>query len=117
MDQERLVKTIYWQGRYYRFHHIHGIQDKHPRVDAEGHCHVLKGVAHWDDGRGWLYTRHVPAEDPLAGINDLCAHHGVSTHYYCSGVSRNILGAGGHILWLGEGKRYSLSIANLSYSR
>ena len=64
---------------------------------------VLKGVADWDDGRGWLHTRHVPAEgeDPLAGINDLCAHHGVSTHYYCSGsvrVSRNILGAGGHIL-------------------
>ena len=29
----------------YRFHHIHGIQDKHMRVDAEGHCHVLKGVA------------------------------------------------------------------------
>ena len=28
-----------------RFHHIHGIQDKHLRVDAEGHCHVLKGVA------------------------------------------------------------------------
>ena len=45
---------------------------------------VLKGVAHWDDGRGWLPTRHVPAEDPLAGINGLCAHHGVSTHYYCS---------------------------------
>ena len=43
---------------------------------------VLKGVAHWDDRRGWLHTRH--AEDPLAGINDLCAHHGVSTHYYCS---------------------------------
>ena len=81
---------------------------------------VLKGVAQWDDGRGWLHTRHVPAEDPLAGINDLCAHHGVTTHYYCSGslgVSRNILGAGGHILWLGEGKRYSPSIANLSYSR
>ena len=30
---------------HYRFHHIHGIQDKHMRVDAEGHCHVLKGVA------------------------------------------------------------------------
>ena len=30
---------------HYRFHHIHGIQDKHLRVDAEGHCHVLKGVA------------------------------------------------------------------------
>ena len=36
------------------------------------------------DGRGWLHTRHVPAEGALAGINDLCAHHGVSTHYYCS---------------------------------
>ena len=76
---------------YYRFHHIHGIQDKHLRVDAEGHCHVLQGAADWHDGRGWLYTRHVPAEgeDPLAGIHplqcdDLCAHHGVSTHYYCS---------------------------------
>ena len=69
---------------HYRFHHIHGIQGKHLRVDAERHCHVLKGVTHWDDGRGWLHTRHVPAEDPLAGINDLCAHHGVSTHYYCS---------------------------------
>ena len=33
-------------------HHIHGIQDKHLRVDAEGHCHSC--VAHWDDGRGWL---------------------------------------------------------------
>ena len=34
---------------------------------------VLKGVADWYDGRGWLYTRHVPAEgeDPLAGINPL----------------------------------------------
>ena len=30
---------------HYRFHHIHGIQDKHLRVDAEGHCHVLKGAA------------------------------------------------------------------------
>ena len=67
---------------HYRFHHI---QDKHLRVDAEGHCHVLKGVADWDDGRGWLYTRHVPAEGALAGIHPLlCAHHGVSTHYYCS---------------------------------
>ena len=72
---------------HYRFHHIHGIQDKHLRVDAEGHCDVLEGVAHWYDGRGWLtwlHTRHVPAEDPLAGINDLCAHHGVSIHYCCS---------------------------------
>ena len=91
---------------HYRFHHILGIQDKHLRVDAEGHCHICVERCNWDDGRGWLYTRHVPAEgeDPLAGINDLCAHHGVSTHYYCSGslrVSRNILGAGGHILWLG----------------
>ena len=69
---------------HYRFHHIHGIQGKHLRVDAEGHCHVLKDVAHWDDGRDWLHTRHVPAEDPLAGINDLLCALGVSTHYYCS---------------------------------
>ena len=45
---------------------------------------VWKGVADWYDWRGWLYTRHVPAEGALAGINDLCEHHGVSTHYYCS---------------------------------
>ena len=25
---------------HYRFHHIHGIQDKHLRVDAEGHRHI-----------------------------------------------------------------------------
>ena len=68
---------------HYRFHHIHGIQDKHLRVDAEGHCHICVERCGCD-GRGWLHTRHVPAEDPLAGINDLCAHHGVSTHYYCS---------------------------------
>ena len=32
---------------------------------------VVKGVAVWDNRRGSLYTRHVPAEgeDPLAGIH------------------------------------------------
>ena len=91
---------------HYRFHHIHGIQDKHLRGDAEGHCRVLKGVAHWDDGvavtgevgstRGmsllkilWLvlmiYVRTMASAHIITVVRSL-------------GVSRNILGAGGHIL-------------------
>ena len=87
---------------HYRFHHIHNIQDKHLRVDAEGHCDVLEGVAHWYDGRGWLtwlHTRHVPAEDPLA-VRTMASAYIIAV-VRSVGVSRNILGAGGHILWLG----------------
>ena len=65
---------------------------------------VLKGVAHWYDGRGWLYTRHVPAEgeDPLAGINDyvstMASAH-IITVVRSVRVSRNIFVF--YILWLG----------------
>ena len=82
---------------------IYGIQDKHLRVDAEGHCHLLKGVAVTGEV-GSTQGMSLLKEKILWLVTSICAHHGVSTHYYCSGslgVSRNILGAGGHILWLG----------------
>ena len=84
---------------HHRFHHIHGIQDEHLRVYAEGHCHVLKGAAVTGEvgsAQGmsllkelWLvlmiYVRTKASAHIIAVVRSL-------------GVSINILGAGGHIL-------------------
>ena len=74
----------------------------HSRQAPEGGCWRTLSYVERCSSLAWRERlaphKACPAEGALAGINDLCAHHGVSTHYYCSlRVSRNIFL---NILWL-----------------
>ena len=91
---------------HYRLHHIHGIQDKHLRVDAEGRCHVLKGVAAGMTGEvGSTQGMSLLKEKILwlvlmIYVRTMSSAH-INTVVRSVRVSRKILGEGGHILWPG----------------
>ena len=74
-------------------------------MDAEGHCHVLKGVAVTGEvgsTQGMsLLKEKILWLVLMIYVRTMASAYIITVVRSLGGVSRNILGAGGHILWLG----------------